>query len=190
MAHAATFLTEVAEIARRTPTEVVENLCDELVALRERGGPAVHSRRRRQRRQLQPCRQRFPQAVRHRGLCADRQRVGADRAHQRRGLAHGVRRVAARSAAPTPRTPCSCFSVGGGNLEKNVSPNIVAAIQEAKARGMQGVRHRRARRRLHQAGRRRGRGHSDRRRSARDAASRRRSRRWSGTASSRIRSCR
>ena len=38
MAHAATFLTEVAEIARRTPTEVVENLCDELVALREREG--------------------------------------------------------------------------------------------------------------------------------------------------------
>jgi D-sedoheptulose 7-phosphate isomerase len=38
MAHAATFLTEVAEIARRTPIEVVENLCDELVALREREG--------------------------------------------------------------------------------------------------------------------------------------------------------
>ncbi|MEO5337797.1 MAG: SIS domain-containing protein [Magnetospirillum sp. WYHS-4] len=28
------------------------------------------------------------------------------------------------------------FSVGGGNLERNVSPNIVRAIQEAKARGM------------------------------------------------------
>src|SRR3954466_9310833 len=28
------------------------------------------------------------------------------------------------------------FSVGGGNLEKNVSPNIVAAIGEAKTRGM------------------------------------------------------
>src|SRR5271165_2793185 len=28
------------------------------------------------------------------------------------------------------------FSVGGGNLEKNVSPNIVAAINEAKARGL------------------------------------------------------
>jgi D-sedoheptulose 7-phosphate isomerase len=28
------------------------------------------------------------------------------------------------------------FSVGGGNLEKNVSPNIVAAIGEAKARGL------------------------------------------------------
>jgi D-sedoheptulose 7-phosphate isomerase len=27
------------------------------------------------------------------------------------------------------------FSVGGGNLEKNVSPNIVAALKEAKARG-------------------------------------------------------
>lgn len=28
------------------------------------------------------------------------------------------------------------FSVGGGSLEKNVSPNIVRAIQEAQARGM------------------------------------------------------
>src|SRR5271154_4254663 len=28
------------------------------------------------------------------------------------------------------------FSVGGGNLEKNVSPNIVAAIAEAKTRGL------------------------------------------------------
>ena len=28
------------------------------------------------------------------------------------------------------------FSVGGGNLEKNVSPNIVAGLKEAKSRGM------------------------------------------------------
>lgn len=28
------------------------------------------------------------------------------------------------------------FSVGGGNMEKNVSPNIVAALQEARERGM------------------------------------------------------
>lgn len=28
------------------------------------------------------------------------------------------------------------FSVGGGNMEKNVSPNIVAALQEARSRGM------------------------------------------------------
>src|SRR3954470_11509990 len=28
------------------------------------------------------------------------------------------------------------FSVGGGNLEKNVSPNIVAALKEAKSRDL------------------------------------------------------
>lgn len=28
------------------------------------------------------------------------------------------------------------FSVGGGNVEKNVSPNIVSGLKEAKARGM------------------------------------------------------
>lgn len=31
------------------------------------------------------------------------------------------------------------FSVGGGNLEKNVSVNLVAALQEAKSRGMKVV---------------------------------------------------
>ena len=39
--------------------------------------------------------QRLPQAVRVRGVRADRQRVRADGADQRRGVGHGVRRVAA-----------------------------------------------------------------------------------------------
>ena len=44
------------------------------------------------------------------------------------------------------------FSVGGGNLEKNVSPNLVNAIQLAKQVGASGHRHRRPRRRLHGQG--------------------------------------
>ncbi len=44
------------------------------------------------------------------------------------------------------------FSVGGGNLEKNVSPNLVNAIQLAKQVGASRRRHRRSRRRLHGEG--------------------------------------
>ena len=56
----------------------------------------VHPRRRRQRRQLQPCGQRLPQALRHRDLRADRQRLRAHRARQRRGLGDDLRRLAGR----------------------------------------------------------------------------------------------
>ena len=56
------------------------------------GRPALLPRRRRQCRQLRPRGQRFPQAGRLRGLRADRQRLGADRADQRRGMGHRVRR--------------------------------------------------------------------------------------------------
>jgi len=35
------------------------------------------------------------------------------------------------------RTPVFIFSVGGGNLEKNISPNLVMALQHAKTVGGQ-----------------------------------------------------
>ena len=44
------------------------------------------------------------------------------------------------------------FSVGGGNLEKNVSPNLVAAVRYAKGGGRHRNRDRGARRRIHRAG--------------------------------------
>ena len=37
---------------------------------------------------------------------------------------------------PTPKDVLFVLSVGGGNREKNVSPNLVSAIDEAKACGM------------------------------------------------------
>ena len=51
------------------------------------------------------------------------------------------------------------FSVGGGNLEKNVSPNLVRALQLAKERGSAIVGIVGPRRRLHRAGGRRGHHH-------------------------------
>ena len=64
------------------------------------------------------------------------------------------------------------FSVGGGNLEKKVSPNLVAAIQYAKTVGREGHRDRGARWRLHGAERRRLRDRADGQRRTRHAARR------------------
>jgi D-sedoheptulose 7-phosphate isomerase len=41
-----------------------------------------------------------------------------------------------RTSRGTSKDAVFVFSVGGGNLEKNVSPNIVAGLKEAKERGM------------------------------------------------------
>ena len=46
------------------------------------------------------------------------------------------------------------LSVGGGNLAKNISPNIVSALELAKAEGARIFRDRGTRRRLHRGGRR------------------------------------
>src|ERR1700745_3226040 len=40
-----------------------------------------------------------------------------------------------RGSRLTPKDPLLIFSVGGGNLEKNVSPNLVLALQFAKQVG-------------------------------------------------------
>ena len=58
------------------------------------------------------------------------------------------------------------FSVGGGNREKNVSVNLVRSLELAQAGRREGLRHRRARRRVHEAGRRRVRRRAHRRRAS------------------------
>ena len=80
--------------------------------------PAVHPRRRRLGRPRQPRRQRLPQDLRLRGLRADRQRLRADRAHQRRGLGHHLLGVARRARASARDDALLVFSVGGGNAEQ------------------------------------------------------------------------
>ena len=123
---------------------------------------AVHPRRRRLGRPRQPRRQRLPQDLRLRGLRADRQRLRADRARERRGLGHQLLRVAEGVAPRRRATRVLVFSVGGGNREKNVSPNLVRALELAAERGRRGVRHRRQGRRRHARGRRGVRRHPDR----------------------------
>ncbi len=82
------------------------------------------------------------------------------------------------------------FSVGGGDLEKNVSPNLVRALQLAKERRRRRGRHRGPRRRLHGAGGRGLRGHPHRQPRRRSRRTPRPSRPWSGTCWSRTRPCR
>jgi D-sedoheptulose 7-phosphate isomerase len=135
MAHAATFLTEVAEIARRIPAEVVEQLCDELVALRERdgrlfilgvGGSAGNC----------------GHAVNDfRKLCGIEAYAPTDNVSEltARTNDEGWPTVFAewlKVSRAKSKDAILIFSVGGGNLERNVSPNLVAAIKEAKARGL------------------------------------------------------
>lgn len=135
MSHATTFLEETAKIAQSIPTETVEKLCDELVELRARdgrlfflgvGGSAGNC----------------GHAVNDfRKLCGIEAYAPTDNVSEltARTNDEGWPTVFAewmKVSRAGPKDAIFIFSVGGGNLEKNVSPNLVAAIQEAKARKM------------------------------------------------------
>jgi len=134
MTHAASYLVEVGEIARKLPADVVEKVAAELFDLRERGGRlfvigvggsagncnhAVNDFRK---------------------LCGIEAYAPTDNVSELTARTNDegwhtvfsewlkVSRIGAKDAV-------FVLSVGGGNLEKNVSPNIVAALKEAKARG-------------------------------------------------------
>jgi D-sedoheptulose 7-phosphate isomerase len=135
MSHATTFLDEVVETARRIEPDKIEALCGELVNLRDRegrlfiigvGGSAGNC----------------SHAVNDfRKLCGIEAYAPSDNVSELTARANDegwptifsewlkVSRANAKDAI-------LIFSVGGGNLEKNVSPNIVSAIEEAKSRGV------------------------------------------------------
>ena len=135
MSHAALYLEEVCEVARRLPVETIEKLCEELVQLRDRGGRlfivgvggsagncghAVNDFRK---------------------LCGIEAYAPTDNVSEltARTNDEGWETVFSEwlkvSRAGT-KDALLVFSVGGGNLEKNVSPNIVAAVRDAKKAGM------------------------------------------------------
>ena len=137
----ANYLGEVSEIARRLPQQDIEALCDELVALRERsgrlfllgvGGSAANC----------------SHAVNDfRKLCGIEAYAPTDNVSELTArtndegwasvFAEWLKGSHARSADAV-----MVFSVGGGKLKENVSPNIVAALQEAKNSGHESVRDR------------------------------------------------
>ena len=134
MSHAAKFLEEVCETARRIQPEALEALCDELVGLRDRegrlfllgvGGSAGNC----------------GHAVNDfRKLCGIEAYAPTDNVSEltARTNDEGWNTVFAewlKVSRAGPKDAILVFSVGGGNLEKNVSANLVAAVQEAKSRG-------------------------------------------------------
>jgi len=133
--HAATFLGEVCETANRLSTGDIESLCDELVALRDRngrlfvlgvGGSAGNS----------------SHAVNDfRKLCGIEAYAPTDNISELTARTNdegwgSVFSEWLKVSRANERDAILIFSVGGGNVEKNVSPNIVSAIQEAKQRGV------------------------------------------------------
>lgn len=134
MSHAAKFLEEVCETARRIRPEALESLCDELVGVRDRegrlfllgvGGSAGNC----------------SHAVNDfRKLCGIEAYAPTDNVSEltARTNDEGWNTVFAewlKVSRAGPKDAILVFSVGGGNLEKNVSANLVTAVQEAKSRG-------------------------------------------------------
>ncbi len=135
MSHAATFLDEVVETARRIEPETVEALCSELVSLRDRdgrlfilgvGGSAGNA----------------SHAVNDfRKLCGIEAYAPTDNVSElsARTNDEGWPTVFAewlKVSRANAKDAILIFSVGGGDLERNVSPNIVSAIAVAKERGL------------------------------------------------------
>lgn len=134
MSHAAKFLEEVCETARRIEPDAIEALCDELARLRDRqgrlfilgvGGSAGNC----------------SHAVNDfRKLCGIEAYAPTDNVSELTARTndegwHTVFAEWLKVSRAGPDDAILVFSVGGGNVEKNVSANLVAAVQEAKARG-------------------------------------------------------
>ncbi|MEZ5785637.1 MAG: SIS domain-containing protein [Xanthobacteraceae bacterium] len=134
MAHALSFLGQVVEIARQIPPESIESLCDALVDLRERGGRLFVLG-------VGGSAANCGHAVNDfRKLCGIEAYAPTDNVSEltARTNDEGWPTVFSewlKVSRANANDAILVFSVGGGNLEKNVSPNLVAAIQEAKARG-------------------------------------------------------
>lgn len=135
MTHVAAFLREVIETAKRLSPDTIEVLCDELAALRDRngrlfligvGGSAGNC----------------GHAVNDfRKLCGIEAYAPTDNVSELTARTndegwHTVFAEWLKVSRANATDAVLVLSVGGGNLEKNVSPNIVAAVQEAKQRGL------------------------------------------------------
>lgn len=134
MAHALSFLGQVVDIARQIPPESIESLCDALVDLRERGGRLFVLG-------VGGSAANCGHAVNDfRKLCGIEAYAPTDNVSELTARTndegwHTVFSEWLKVSRANANDAILVFSVGGGNLEKNVSPNLVAAIQEAKARG-------------------------------------------------------
>jgi len=133
--HVQTYFQEVVKVAQQIDLAAIEKLAGELKALRERegrlfflgvGGSAGNC----------------GHAVNDfRKLCGIEAYAPTDNVSEltARTNDEGWDTVFAawlRTSRAGSKDAVFVFSVGGGNLEKNVSPNIVAGLKEAKSRGL------------------------------------------------------
>src|SRR5712691_7520976 len=135
MGHVESFFNQASEITRLIDHQAIEKLAVALAELRERGGRlfllgvgggAGHC----------------SHAVNDfRKLCGIEAYAPTDNVSEltARTNDEGWETVFAawlKTSRATDKDGVFVFSVGGGNLEKNVSPNIVRALEFAKSRGM------------------------------------------------------
>ena len=133
--HAQTYFQEVSKLAQMIDLQAIERLAAELAALRERGGRlfllgvggsagncghAVNDFRK---------------------LCGIEAYAPTDNVSELTARTNDegwdtVFSAWLRTSRANEKDAVLVFSVGGGNMEKNVSPNIVAGLKEAKLRGL------------------------------------------------------
>jgi D-sedoheptulose 7-phosphate isomerase len=133
MGHASVFLDEMRDIAARLSAEAIEQLCSELVALRERGGRLFLLG-------IGGSAGNCGHAVNDfRKLCGIEAYAPTDNVSELTARANdeGWSTIFSewlKVSRANEKDALLVLSVGGGNLERNVSPNLVTAIQEAKTR--------------------------------------------------------
>src|SRR4026207_1071897 len=130
--HVKTYFQEVQKVAQQIDVDAIEKLANELQALRERGGRLFFLG-------VGGSAGNCGHAVNDfRKLCGIEAYAPTDNVSEltartndegwSTGFAEWLKVSRAKAADAV-----LIFSVGGGNLERNVSPNLVAAIKEAKA---------------------------------------------------------
>ena len=134
MTFVATYLNEVCETANRLSADEIETLCSELADLRERGGRLFFLG-------VGGSAGNCAHAVNDfRKLCGIETYAPTDNVSELTARAndegwHTIFSEWLKVSRVNDKDAVFVFSVGGGNLEKNVSPNIVEALKEAKSRG-------------------------------------------------------
>jgi D-sedoheptulose 7-phosphate isomerase len=133
--HAQTYFQEVVKVAQQIDIDAVEHLAAELAKLRERGGRLFVLG-------VGGSAGNCSHAVNDfRKLCGIEAYAPTDNVSEltARTNDEGWDTVFAawlRTSRANGKDAVFVFSVGGGNLEKNVSPNIVAGLKEAKERDL------------------------------------------------------
>ncbi|HXF54891.1 MAG TPA: SIS domain-containing protein [Hyphomicrobiaceae bacterium] len=129
------YMGEVSRIAQSLSCDTIEAMCDALVRLRERGGRLFIVG-------VGGSAANCSHAVNDfRKLCGIEAYAPTDNVSELTARTnddgwHTVFAEWLKVSRAGAADALMVFSVGGGNLERNVSPNIVTALEEARARGM------------------------------------------------------